>query len=337
MKDVYFYTHAGPGIGMGHVSRCLVLARELSKKHRCRFIGDSHVADQTARENIETVSAYPLIFPTADVYVADFRGGVPAHRAKQLRDVSDVLVIFDDCAPLPDPARFYADLMIYPGITNRPHCELDWTGFDGEWHEGADWIMLHEKFQNRPPRKRHGNRVVVCGGGSDPLDVTTKILNCLSGLDVCAIIGPSNTQFEPGCYPDVKIVHSPPDMADALEWGDVAIVTYGSTVFESLALGIPVIIVPVFGDQGASADLVAERSGGAVCNLGEIDTWCGADVSAAVDRALAIDGSQRFVDGLGASRVAERIEERLGAVAGLKRLEHRKFTRNIKEHLSQVG
>lgn len=315
MKNVIFYTQAGPGIGLGHVSRCLVLANELENGgHHCSFVGNEHVTNRVEQNGFSMIGHAEEALSNADVCIVDMRGGVPLDFARAVRDLCTVFVILDDCAPPPDLARFLTDLMIYPGITNRPYDELDWTDFDGRWFEGADWIMLHKQFQNRPKKKRHGNRVIISGGGSDPLDVTTKILDALSdsSFDLCAIIGPNNTLFEPHGFPDVKIVYSPRDMAEALEWGDVAVVTYGSTVFESLALELPVITVPVFGDQNASASLVAKRSGGVVYNLGEIGTWGDADAVRAAEKMFSLNDLQRaraFVDGKGAQRVAQKIME----------------------------
>jgi hypothetical protein len=91
-----------------------------------------------------------------------------------LSEYCHVLVILNGVGyPDGDPGRLLADLVFYQGVTGRPY-ELDWTGFEGEWFEGPDWLILRREFSQvkAKPGSHDPPRIVVAGGGSDPKNVT---------------------------------------------------------------------------------------------------------------------------------------------------------------------
>jgi spore coat polysaccharide biosynthesis predicted glycosyltransferase SpsG len=205
-----------------------------------------------------------------------------------------------------------ADLVFYQGVTNRPY-ELDWTGFGGRWFVGPEYIILRDEFHRLPVYVRHDRpRIVITGGGSDPKGVAAKAVDALRGrdLDLRVIVGPANGYTSSG----VEIIKDPPKMSDALIWADVAVISYGMTAFECLALGIPTVALSISPDHKASAELVWRQSGGALVSLGEVDEVAPEQIQLTVYTQLAHQAilskrARRFVDGRGAERVTELILE----------------------------
>lgn len=261
-----------------------------------------------------------------DVWIIDLEGGCPPALAAQLRDRCKVLVILNGVGyPDGDPGRLLADLVFYQGVTRRPY-ELDWSGFEGEWFEGPKWLILRKDFQSTKakPGMHDRPRVVVACGGSDPKDVTGKVVNALlkSGMSLRVIRGPANcgimmADIAQAMGRDVKVIFDPSNMAESLAWADVAIVSYGMTAFECLALGLPTIALSISPDHAASADLVQSQSNGALMHLGEVENVTTEGIRQAVQKMLLTPlhysaAARRFIDGEGTQRVADEIMKVIG-------------------------
>jgi spore coat polysaccharide biosynthesis predicted glycosyltransferase SpsG len=259
------------------------------------------------------------------VWVVDLEGGCPPSLAERLSSLCRALVILNGVRyPDGDPGRLHADLVFYQGVTRRPYDELDWTGFEGEWFEGPEWLILRRRF--REVRARPGThdppRIVVAGGGSDPQNVTQLVIDALKGMDyqIRAIVGPAKKEglgYDPR---KIEVICDPPDMAEALAWGDAAVVSYGMTAFECLALGLPAVALSISLDHAMSAALLQDKAEGAFVSLGTVaemrsrgDSWLIPNVIETmleqVETFELSKAAHETVDGLGAERVADKIME----------------------------
>lgn len=325
MISVGFYVKAGRQTGYGHIVRCMALADELTMRGcDCCFFGNEEANELAQNKDYKlapsTFSSLPHIRPAA--WIVDLEGGCSPELANRLKERCDVLVILNGVGyPDGDPGRLMADLVFYQGRTHRPY-ELDWTGFCGEWFEGPKWLILRPEFNEyrAVPGTHDPPRVVIAGGGSDPKNVTQLALDALRGTpyEIRVIIGPANDN---ALRYDPKQVHTlmDPNMAESLAWADLAIVSYGMTAFECMALGLPVVALSISEDHEKSADLVFVESIGGLRNLGLVDNVRALDISGYVEPYLqwcATYGERAFhyVDGKGAGRVAERIINGLAAV-----------------------
>jgi len=327
---VAFYVKAGQETGYGHIVRCLALADELRARGcNCAFIGNAEIAQRVGAAGFSFYVGSGQHFDEfyldteADVWIVDLEGGCSPDLAARLVPRCRVFCILNGVGyPDGDPGRLLADLVFYQGRTDRPR-RLQWPGFEGDWFEGTKWLILRKDFQSlrAQPGTHDPPRVVVAGGGSDPKDVTGLALRALEGepYSVRAIIGPANSNgltFDPF---QVDVVHDPDDMADVLVWADVAVVSYGMTAFECLALGLPVVALSISEDHAESARLVGMGSLGALFSLGEVEYVSVHDVRWAVDMQLgrhqqSISKMARaYCDGRGAALVAGKILETLEA------------------------
>lgn len=321
MKTVGFYVNAGKQTGYGHVVRSMALADELVKRgFYCSFRGNRKAVTRVVDAGWESAPNHDF---RAGVWIVDLEGGCPPELALRLRPLCDVLVILNGVGyPDGDPGRLLSDLCFYQGVTMRPY-ELDWPEFCGEWFVGPEWLILRREFQTHRIEPRlivhDPPHVVISGGGADPKAVTDRVIQALcppsdwgSPWKLRAIWGPLNE----GYYGGADNVNNPPSMAEALAWADLAVVSYGMTTFECLALGLPTIALSISPDHAASAELVQEQSSGALVHLGEVENVHPIDIRNAVTEMLPrlpdlSEKARAFVDGQGAQRVADKILQTL--------------------------
>lgn len=319
MTTVSFYVKAGVETGYGHIVRCLALADELAHRGTvCAFFTNQAGAERLWQTSHTLIEYSDLILDTKlfDVWIIDLEGGCPPELANRFRPLCKTLVILNGVGyPDGDPGRLLADLVFYQGVTDRP-ASLDWSDFSGRWFVGPEWLILRDEFRRLATMKkslheagRHSVNVVISGGGSDPKSIARKVEIALmtKGLNLRVIVGPANEESYASCT-----LKNPSSMAETLAWADLAIVSYGMTAFECLALGLPTIALSVSSDHAASAELVEQQSGGTLINLGEVESVTSEMIQAAVSSALAqlpvlSKRAVDFVDGLGAGRVAEMI------------------------------
>ena len=124
-RGVAFVTHGGPGVGLGHVRRCLALAAAWSREGaRTVFatpIADGHAADFVRRAGIETI-AVPWDVAPGGLFAELLARGVAiavvdSYAASSallvgLGDVVEQVVVVDDLADRPLPA----DVVVNGGI-----------------------------------------------------------------------------------------------------------------------------------------------------------------------------------------------------------------------------
>jgi spore coat polysaccharide biosynthesis protein SpsF len=331
MTTVGFYVKAGVETGYGHIVRCLAMADELRERGcECIFFTNDEGKEKASAQEFDTFNLRTFFMcdfsTTQNIWIVDLEGGCPPILASYLSEYCHVLVILNGVGyPDGDPGRLLADLVFYQGVTRRPY-ELDWTGFEGEWLEGSDWLILRREFSQvkAKPGSHDPPRIVVAGGGSDPKNVTGKVLDALKDdpLEVHAIVGPANQNglgYDPR---KVELLYSPDNMAEALAWADVAVVSYGMTAFECLALGLPTVALSISEDHALSANRVQQGCGAALTSLGPVECVSAQTIRAMVYAMLTRPAqlskfAHRFVDGKGAGRVADKIMEVLSEKLGM--------------------
>jgi spore coat polysaccharide biosynthesis protein SpsF len=259
----------------------------------------------------------------ADVWVVDLQEGCPPEVAAEYRPLCGTLIIMNGVGwNTNDPARLLADLVFYQGVCKRPY-EMNWDDFTGEWYEGPEWVILRPQFaEHRRLRTEPHDppRVLVMGGGVDKGGVTDTIITALAGqyYDLRVIMGKRAVNVSGGemCLErdGAKFIYNPPNIAESMAWADVAVISYGMTAFECMALGLPPVALSLGAAQLEGARLVTKRGNGALLNLGLVKDVVPADIQGAVRGALGnlerrSQSCLDFVDGLGAGRVADKIVE----------------------------
>jgi spore coat polysaccharide biosynthesis predicted glycosyltransferase SpsG len=260
-------------LGMGHVMRCIHLANHL--KHRSDLQPEIEfitIEDKTAIRELEkygTVVHPPFQsdkpYPTPNEYDGET---LP----RMLRTSQPDIFILDcnwENHPefidlLPNNLAIISlhehnfqvlqDLAaaINPSLVEQippPGGEIGKTHF-----QGPDFLMIDEGIpdlaQDRDMELNDPIEVVVCFGGSDPDAYTIKAVNALTGvkgIHIRVIVGPafSNEIYaHPLNTPGIVTHDKPSRIAPILTTVDLSIVNAATTMFESIALGVPTIAIP---------------------------------------------------------------------------------------------
>lgn len=238
-------------IGLGHVTRCLVLAQQFRDLGHSVFfamkkfeLGIKKITQQGFEVHIPTTpfdyTQWLLALSkalTIHVFIGDVRDGLPVETITQLKNKKILTVAIDE----PSDYRKACDLCFYP-----PHAQLeqlDWTGFKGEIKQGLEYVLLRPEFyQSSPSQKSRASRVLVMMGGTDPNGLTMQVINALKKypeIDIHTIISyyhPDKTIIEKS---KATVHFHIVDMKKFLENIDYAIISFGMTAYELIALGIP--------------------------------------------------------------------------------------------------
>ena len=200
---------------------------------------------------------------------------------------------------------------------------------------GSRFVLLRKEFQNWRGWQRNNPeiavKVLVTLGGSDPDNVTLKILEALQGLtshevETKVVAGGGNSHIfaleraSKESPSSIQLVRNAANMSELMAWADMAIISGGTTSYETAFMGLPSLITIIADNQVPVAEKLAEK--GAAVNLGWHHGLTGKIVAEMVTQ-LAIDRNARdamscigrqLVDGRGAIRVIRAMLERVIAV-----------------------
>ena len=327
-------------IGLGHVVRCLVLARALRRAGDQVFFAlresqpgvllveqDGFAYENGARLPDDPGGASWLLQlareQQAEVVILDIRDDLPSACLEELKKRSVLIVTLDD----PSERRLLADLAFYPPVPQVR--TMDWRSFQGELHTGWEWVLLQERFRNLPPRRERHNeipRLLLTFGGSDPAGLTLFALDLLEEItcpfEPWLVLGKAFCHSEALAKKlarsrrDYRILQDVQDMAAVMAEADLALAAGGGTGYELAAVGVPAMHIALTEDHFLACREL-EKAGMAIC-LGlwpeiqkqiepvqeTIQTW----LVDAQKRAAARQRGRTLLDGYGAERMAQAIQ-----------------------------
>jgi UDP-2,4-diacetamido-2,4,6-trideoxy-beta-L-altropyranose hydrolase len=188
---------------------------------------------------------------------------------------------------------------------------------------GPRHALLRREFRAwaAPPREAPAaaRRVLVTLGGSDPDNVSARVLEALAGvpgpLDVHVLIGGANPhrvaleRAAAACPHPVELAVDVLDVPERMAWADLAVAAAGGSSRELARVGTPQIAIVLADNQRPAGRALGEL--GLAVSLGWHADVATGDVAAAV-AGLAADASRRaelsrrgreLIDGRGALRV----------------------------------
>lgn len=193
---------------------------------------------------------------------------------------------------------------------------------------GTRYVLLRREFQEWRGWQRQipevAKNILVTLGGSDPDNVTLKVIQALStvemdGLEVVVVAGGANPNFRElqtatnNFSHRMRLLANVDYMSKLMAWADLALSGGGSTCLESAFMGLPSMLIILSGDQSPIAQQLGEM--GVAMNLG----WHNDLTSAQLGRSLtnlltrkeirATMGrrGRELVDGEGEARVVEAL------------------------------
>lgn len=248
-------------IGYGHLMRTSALARKfLEHGHSVTYLTRTHTeaskvcpsdanVHQLGDDDISDTLAWskkhePEILLT-DSYDIDTR------YQRRLHDVVPTL------ATITDDTRFAlcCDVNIN-GNAHAPELDYNWIGEKPEMLLGTDYLLMREEFHEladkTPPWHDPPERALITFGGSDMNNSTPDAVRAFDdfNLEVDVIIGPGfqneneiqDAKTETDA--DFNLLRNPDDLPQRMFEADFAVSATGSTTYELLATGTPVVGVP---------------------------------------------------------------------------------------------
>jgi len=160
-------------------------------------------------------------------------------------------------------------------------------------------------------------------GGSDIGGLTPTAVRAFDGLDlrVDAIVGPGCSTAQEQAVrtaatetdSDVRVTRDPDDLVDRMLAADIGVSTASSATYEFLALGTPLVSIPVVDNQEPIAAALSQRDAAMVLQRGDgEDAFRSAITEYVRNTELRRRRCQRgfqLVDGGGTSRVAAAIRD----------------------------
>lgn len=331
---------ANTRIGTGHLMRCLALAQAWQDhggkavfitacnspalKQRLWNEGFDVVELQCAHPDpadLKTAMNVLAVHPGAWLVLDGYQFDSTYQRL--VKEAGHQLLVIDDMAHLD---RYYADIVLNQNIhAHNLHyfCE-PYTRL----LLGTKYVLLRREFWPWRNYKREvpevAKKVLVTMGGSDPDNITLKVIQALARIDIpdleaVVVVGPSNPHretlrraVESSPLP-ISLVENVENMPELMAWADVSISAGGSTCWELLFLGVPSSILILADNQRK----IAEHLGavGVALNLGWYRNLCPIDMASALrpllvapDRRVEmIRCGQKMVDSEGTGRVLMRL------------------------------
>jgi spore coat polysaccharide biosynthesis predicted glycosyltransferase SpsG/SAM-dependent methyltransferase len=241
---VLFCTAAGGFYGLGHLKRCLSIIERGKELFEGRILltrgSSARGAGAAGSRERDALSALCPSDPgligcwddvdSFDLIVSDQRDTTK----KELFSLTEraPVIALDDLGA----GRFHAHCTVYA---------LPTVEKIGGNLSGLQYLVLDQELQSvTGDREAFGyGDVVVSFGGSDPHGLTGRVVTALNHLDLRPLVvrGPFFTHPEP--TGDFELVESPRSMAETLSRAGVLITSFGMTLFEALALEVPVVLL----------------------------------------------------------------------------------------------
>jgi len=327
-----------PQIGTGHVMRCLALAQawRVSTSGPIVFVTAMDTPALEARLHAEGAQVVRLSTPPgsmedarqttalAQQYRASWIVADGYHFGAEYQNLLKAgefqLLVIDDYG---HTKQYSADMILNQNLHASEHLYTNRQSHT-RLLLGTRYMLLRREFVQQGPPVRTipavAHRVLVTLGGSDPENVTAKVIQALrqrqcEGLEATVVIGGSNPHVEHihtllGGTPDfIQLEHNVTDIPEDMRQADIAISAAGSTAWELAFMGLPSLLIVTAKNQRPIATHLAQS--GATINLGWHNTCTPSDIvtaleklrtSAEVRRTMSQCG-QTLIDGNGAARV----------------------------------
>jgi len=269
-------------LGLGHLARCSILAEYLASKGSIYAIRPDPVAESYLRGKAQCYHLIPPGFSETEEaeYLIKAAKEIKAKTIVLDRkdNESEYVGILKEAGlfvlDLEDrgPGRDSADILIDPHIpTGSPEAIYHGSAFCGF---GPGWSILHPLYTrlhkravlSMRNRREAGpvSEIVISCGGSDPAGLASRVVKALDRRSetfrITVVAGAGARQAYPDCqnHP-VRTLHRLDSLARTLCQSDLAFTSGGITMFESLCLGLPTVVLAQHEEQYRNAAKLASQ------------------------------------------------------------------------------
>lgn len=324
MTDIVFRADASSQIGVGHVVRCLTLAKHLPSSFGIKFACDPLPGNMIAEikmAGFDVCDPASLRSTQIDWLIVDHYG-LDREYEKSMRGAAKKICVIDDLAR-PHDCELLLDQNFYHDMENRYN---DLVPKTARVLTGPKYALLRAEFvaaRALVHRTSSLQRIFVFFGGADATNETLKVLRALDELqldtvNIDVLLGGSNPHWqEVNSYAvgmeRVRLIRGTDRISQLMLQTDLAIGGGGTTTWERCCLGLPSVAIAVADNQVAICQAMADA--GYLQYLGRFNYVTEATIIAAVERCIAhfpevlaqgLEG-MTLVDGLGTERVAHEL------------------------------
>lgn len=328
---IFFRVEAAPELGMGHLVRCLALADKLkcptsdiditfitsgnSAGDRIRRCGYGSIDLPLSVNFVEEIKYYECDL-NKSIFITDIPN-IPEKYIKALQENGCRVISIDDCSK----TVFYSDILINPNLNPTvQHAYSSGT----EYYKGPEYVILKKAFEKYEGKKKQIKEKVeslfLCFGGGDTNNITGKIVNISKkiGIDTNVVIGmlyPYKDDLIKSVegHKNIKIKINANNIDGLIDEADLAIISGGTLLYETCAVGTPAIIICQNEDQNTESEFFAQNN--AAINLGLYDKLNEKAVLETVhnlindhkNRMLLSKNAKHLIDAKGADRIAKLI------------------------------
>lgn len=259
-KNILIRCDASQSIGLGHITRCLVLANEFKKGGDNIFfaIKNNELAIEKIKEqefnmiiaNDDNFDYFKWIVDIIeqqkiDIFIGDIRDDFPIELITYMKNKNILTVAIDE----PSSYAKECDICFYP-----PHAIIDETKYKGKVYQGLEYVILRPEFYEKFEKtKNQIPNVLVIMGGTDVYNLTLPVIKELDKYNqefkISVILSNSHKdikilkEFIKTANHKIKIYNKIDNMSFFLNSVDFAISQFGTVVYEYLAKNIPSIYI----------------------------------------------------------------------------------------------
>lgn len=277
MINIAFRVDGSSNIGMGHIMRCLSLAKEFRENNfKVYFISRHYQGiDKIKEENFEVIQ----ISSNIEYNINGFNYGNKEDLKKEIEDLLEIINKYDIYLMIIDSYNVTRDYflrlksntnkLVYIDDINKFIYPVDILingNITGEYINykkysddeimllGLKYNLIREEFKCIPGKKinKEVSDIMITTGGSDPYNITEKIIrivlndDMLKRLNINVVIGSGFKDKDElkkleQCNDNIVLYENVKRMSNIMLKSDIAISAGGSTLYELCACGVPTI------------------------------------------------------------------------------------------------
>ena len=306
--NILFRCDGSVGIGMGHVVRCLALAKYIERLHKIKIsfiMKKSGHANEMIKEFFpvkilnydnnnkyrEWISKY-IIDKHIKIFILDVRNDLKRIDLKYIKSKTGVkIVTIDDN----EQKRLETDMAFYPPV---PQLDLmNWKDYGGKVFSGFEYFILREEFSKTYSLAKNDiPKILVSMGATDPKNITKIVLETLKDFNkkfkIVVLLGkncPHKAEINDLIIEasiDVDLIINPTDIVKILSKIDLGIISFGITAYELASLGIHSFYFCHSNDHEMSSRIFVKRKMGSIFGVRQN-----------IDLKLLSDGISHFLNG----------------------------------------
>lgn len=336
---IFFRVDGSRELGLGHVVRAINLAKELRKTLSPEilfFFKKNKLVEKMLKKskfnyialnNSRDPSKELSICSKKDVFITDS----PILSSLYLNKVKDKAGLLLSVYYSGKRMIYPVDIIVDP---NLKRSKID-IAAGTKYYGGGRFAILGDEFVKLGGKKKvispRVKKVLVCFGGSDPNDITLRVLKMLktneySNLKIFIVAGPGYSgnerlKKEINGFRNITLLKAAPNLARLIKGMDLAILSGGILMHESSVLGVPSMIICHNSEQNTEA--MAFHRHRIVYNLGLHNKVSDRRLKSIFDRLLKSapmrkrlsKNANKYIDAYGVKRIAEIIKFRIKKMA----------------------